>query len=263
MSLEVNQTNNLDPQATQEQIREQLEALANDPSINKPSDEEVKQYADEYEAASVEFETTRWDVGTADQGQMLLDFIRHYSRERHLWKQHEWMGVIKMQEELDLVEKQFQVQAGADPIAFEYKALEFIFHMLQNPGGIGYQAALDFDAESETYVQVFNTVAQAVETSRKALKDLDFLQQRWQAAAQGFYLEKEDGVAQEEGVIETDPEEGKYYDEELGRDVLPGEPEYKIEVFQQMMQEKYAQELAEAQAAEAAASEAAKEEESK
>lgn len=252
MSVEINQTNNLDPnltqeQASQEQIKQQLLELAKDPSINKPSEDEVKQFGEEYEAAAVSFENSRWSIGIPEEGQMILDFIRHYSRERHMWKGNEWMGVIKMQEELDLVEKEFATKGGNEPANFEYKAVEFIFHMLQNPGGIGYQSALDFEGEIETYAKVFDIIGKTIAEGRAALQDLDFLQQKWQAAAQGFYLEKEDGVVKEEGEVELDPNEGAYYDEKLKRDVIPGEPEYNIEVFQTLMQEKYAKELADQQ----------------
>lgn len=248
--VEINQTNNLDPTLSQDQIKKQLLDLAKDPSINKPSEDEVKEFAAEYEAASVAFESARWSIGIPEEGQMILDFVRHYSRERHMWKGNEWMGVVKMQEELDLVEKEFANKGGNEPIHVEYKAIEFIFHMLQNPGGIGYQAAVDFEAEIETYAKVFDVFGKTIAECRAALQDLDFLHQKWQASAQGFYLEKEDGIAKEEGEVELDPNEGAYYDEELKRDVIPGEPEYNIEVFQALMQKKYAKELADQQEAE-------------
>ncbi|NJO90399.1 MAG: hypothetical protein HC831_16690 [Chloroflexia bacterium] len=98
-----------------------------------------------------------------------------------------------------------------------------------------------FEQEVETYAVIFNEFGSVVTSAREELKELDFKQQQWAAAAQGFYLEKEGSV--------NEPTEGgdhgTYFNEDLGKEVSPGEEGYDIEKFQALMQAKYASELAE------------------
>jgi len=236
--VEVNQVNNLDPNSPegQEALNKKIEDLKKDGNINKPSREECDAFKQDFEDMGNTFAITRWGVGSAKDGNKIIDYLRHYSRERHMWKSNEWMGIIKLQEELDTVEKAYELSAKKEPVNFPYQAIEFLFHMLQNPGGMGYQAALDFESENELYAEVFDAVGATLQDARAALKELDFAQQKWQAAEQGFYLEMDEPEAKES---EGGEENGIYFDEELGRDVKPGEPEYKIEKFQKFMHAKY------------------------
>ena len=235
--IEINRVNDLDPtnHDKQKEINAQLAEIMKDPSINRPSQDEVTQFQAMYEEAAQAFGIARWSVGTPEDGRDILNFIRHFSRERHMWKENQWMGVVKMQEELNQVESAYDLGGKKAPINFGYQALEFLFHMLQNPGGIGYQSALDFESDHEIYAKVFDAVGESLNDSRNALKEVDFAQQKWAAAAQGFYLEKDAPIDEEEGGKDN----GNYFDEELGREVKPGEKEYDIAKFQKIMTQKY------------------------
>lgn len=241
--IEINRTNELkidiNTPEGQAQIMNQLKEIKDNPNINKPSREECDQFKKEYEQMEIQFSTSKWPVGIAEDGENLIDYIRYYSRERHLWKSNEWMGVIKLQEELDNSEKEYINSKREEPIKFSYPALEFMFHMFQNPGGIGYQSALDFESENEVYALTFDELGVGLQEARKALQTLDFTKQKWQAAEQGFYLEMDEPIQDDQEST------GAYFDEELGREVKAGEPGFNLEKFQKFIQEKYLKELEE------------------
>ena len=235
--IEINKVNDLDPTNVdkQKEINAQLTEIMKDPSINRPEREEIDKFKFEYEELSQAFGIGRWEVGTAEQGDKIKGFIRHFLSERYMWKENQWMGIIQLDKELEQIEDAFNLGGKKAPINFGYQALEFVFHMLQNPGGIGLTSAKDFQEDNEIYSEVFDAVGNSLQEARSALKEVDFSQQRWAAAEQGFYLEKDSPVVEEE----EGNDNGTYFDKELDRDVKPGEPEYDLGKFQKMMNEKY------------------------
>lgn len=179
----------LEINSTQE-LNEQLGKLTNDPSLNKPSEEEIEAAKKEFEDAAKAFGGKMYQIGETEDAQKFYDYIIHFIRNRFMWKKDEWMGIIKLVEEIEASEVLFK---GKKDKGFEigYQALEFVYYALTNPGGIGLQSAKDFEAEKELYVTVATEVGKQLEGARNTLKDIEFLQQKWGAAAQGFYLEME------------------------------------------------------------------------
>lgn len=174
---------------SKEELEEKLaEAIENNP--NKPSEEEIEEAKTRFEEASKDFSVKSWNVGSPEKAQEFIDFIDDFMRNRIFWKQNGWMGVIKMDEELQDAKK-FIKENENQPLKLGYQAMEFLFYSFQNPGGIGLQAALDFQSQNEIYAEVFDAVGEQLNDARKELKDIQFLQEQYAAMQQGFYLEVE------------------------------------------------------------------------
>jgi hypothetical protein len=180
------------------------EAIENNP--NKPSEEEIEEAKTRFEEASKDFSIKSWDIGTPEKSDEFIEFIDDFMKNRIFWKQNGWMGVIKMSEEFEHA-KNFIKAFPDQPIKFGYQAMEFLFYSLQNPGGIGLQAALDFQSQNEVYAEVFDAIGEQLNDARKELKEVQFLQEQYAAMQQGFYLEAEDGPLEEEVPEEEVPEE--------------------------------------------------------
>jgi len=198
--LEINNVKDLDAKLA--------EAIAN--TDNKPTDEEVEEAKQEFENKSRGFAVKLWEIGEKDDSQGNLDYIEHYILNRVFWTQTGWMGVIKMKEVIDETQNTLKTDPGIQ-LALGYQALEFMFYSFQNPGGVGYQAAVDFEAENEIYARVFDAVGNELVKARTELKEIQFLQDKYAAMAQGFYLEVEDGV-EEAPLGETPVEDGVQVD---------------------------------------------------
>jgi len=198
--LEINNVKDLDVKLA--------EAIAN--TDNKPTDEEVEEAKQEFENKSRGFAVKLWEIGEKDDSQGNLDYIEHYILNRVFWTQTGWMGVIKMKEVIDETQNTLKTDPGIQ-LALGYQALEFMFYSFQNPGGVGYQAAVDFEAENEIYARVFDAVGNELVKARTELKEIQFLQDKYAAMAQGFYLEVEDGV-EEAPLGETPVEDGVQVD---------------------------------------------------
>jgi len=188
MELEINNANDL---------KDELEKISIDASTNKPSEEEIEQAKQEFEAAVKEWQTSKYTIGEKADAQTFTDYIKHFLMNRFRWEKEAWMGIIKLTEELTAAETLFK---GSKDKGLEvgYQALEFIFFILSSPSGMGLQSAIDFEKEYDLYANVFNAVGSKVEEARNTLKNIEFLQQRWGAMAQGFYLEMEDSIDQGE-----------------------------------------------------------------
>ena len=183
-------------------------AEAIDKNDNKPTDEEVEEAQKKFQEASEEFGTKSWDIGEPESATEFTQYLSHFLRERVFWTQNGWMGVIKMQEELDDAEK-FIATNPESPLKLGYQALEFIFYSLQNPGGVGLESAKNFEGENELYAKVFDAVGSQIAEARKELKEIQFLQDQYAAMAQGFYLEVEPPPTDEEAPQGDEPVEEK------------------------------------------------------
>jgi len=193
--LEINNVKDLEPT---------LAAALEKSKDNKPSDAEVEAAQAAYDAEAKDFNIRSWDIGEADRAQVLIDYLNHYMTNRMMWSKNGWMGVLKMDEELKDAEQFIKMNPGS-PVKLGYQALEFMFYSLQNPGGVGLQAAKDFAADEEIYAEVFDSVGKNIELARADLKNIQLLQDQYAAMAQGFYLEVEDGI--EEQIAEEKAED--------------------------------------------------------
>lgn len=196
--LEINNVQELDEKLA--------EAINN--NENKPTDEEVEAAKEEFEKTSSEFATKLWLIGEKEDSQSNLDYIEHYIQNRVFWTQTGWMGVIKMQEVIEETQNTLKLEPDAH-LALGYQALEFMFYSFQNAGGVGFQSAKDFESENEIYAKVFDAIGKRIAEARTELKEIQFLQDKYAAMAQGFYLEVEDGVEEETPVSEPTPEDQK------------------------------------------------------
>jgi len=178
------------------ELTDELGELVKDPSLNKPSPEETLGAQKDFEAAAQAFTVKQYKIGTPEDAQELTDYMLHFMRNRFMWQKEAWMGTIKLVEELEASEVLFKDNKELG-LEVGYQALEFMFYALSNPGGIGLQSAKDFETENEVFIKLATAVGDQTEEARKALKDIEFLQQRWGAMAQGFYLEVEPGPDEE------------------------------------------------------------------
>lgn len=193
---------------TVKKLDEKLSKAIKD-SKNKPSDEEVKEAQEKFEEASKNFSIKSWNIGESKDAQAHIDYLNHFVANRLFWTKNGWMGVIKIDEELTDAENFIKTNTNS-PLKLGYQAIEFIFYSLQNPGGIGLQAAKDFEGENKLYAKMFDAIGDQVKEARKELKEIQILQDQYGAMAQGFYLEIEPEINKnEENQQEKSKEEKK------------------------------------------------------
>jgi len=202
------------------ELQEELEKAVKD-NPNKPTEEEIKLAGEEFEYASKVFPTMMWAVGEVADARAFCDYLSHYLRNRLFWTKNGWMGVVKLDEELKAAGNLLN---GKEPLKLGYQALEFIYYSLMNPGGVGLQSAQDFESESENYLPVMEAVSVTLEQARNKIKEIQFLQDRYAAMNQGFYLELEPAEPPADemniGTMEIDLSESV---EEPSTEPLPGE----------------------------------------
>jgi len=163
-------------------------------SKNKPSQEEIDQAEKEYNEAAQTFAITEYEIGTIKEANDIYKFFNDYLKNHVFWTKNGWMGVIKLNDEVEAKYKEFKT--NKTPFTLGYQALEFTMFMLSNPGGIGLKSAKAIELMSELYIFVMEEVSAQLEGARLKLKDIQFMYDKWVSMQQGFYLEKEDGVEQ-------------------------------------------------------------------
>ena len=192
-----------DPNKVGEAIKESLE---NSPE-NKPSKEEVEEAKKEYEEAAKNFSVKTWVLGVVEERDEIYNYLKYFIENRLFWTKNGWMGVVKLTEELDAAYE--LANASKDSIKLGYQAMEFLFYSLSNPGGIGLEAAKNFESDFDTFAKIFAYVEDEVKASRKLLEDIQFMQNKWAAMAQGFYLEVEPVEPDEELQEKGEEERGQ------------------------------------------------------
>lgn len=173
------------------------EEVKEETPAGKPTPEEVAQYKTDFDAAMKDFAESRFAISdpgqfpSNDVAMFLLDYLKKYA----LWSKTGWMGIIKMNDELN---KAMQMDNEKTGLTLDYQSLEFCGYMLMNPGNIGYDSALEFEKIADKYSQIMVKVGQKVEEARGKLRDVQYLQEKWAAGEQGFYLAELEEKAKKE-----------------------------------------------------------------
>ena len=155
--------------------------------LGKPTPEQVAQYKLDFDNAIAEFTEARFPVSESgsfkanDQAMFLLDYLKKFA----MWSKTGWMGVVKMEEELRKAQMLDNEKTG---LTFDYQTLEFCGYMLMNPGSVGYESAVEFEKIADRYSQVMSTIGEQVEIARAQLQKVQFLQEKWAAGEQGFFI---------------------------------------------------------------------------
>ena len=157
---------------------------------NKPTPEDIQKFKEEFELAATTFSTKGWVIGTKEQYDEISNFLIEYIVKYVYWTKNGWMGVIKLHEELLNIINSIKEDNTKD-FSLGYQALEFTAYILSNPGGTGLQSALDFEAKANSHMLVYELVTKELGDARKELENIQFLQNQWATAEQGFFLEKE------------------------------------------------------------------------
>lgn len=168
-----------------------------------PSREEVDQYKQDFQEAYKAFSEKKWIISDPgnfpanDVGLYLIDFMNKFA----FWSKTEWMGMIKMEEEIKAAMPLANDTTG---LQLGYLALEFCAYMMSNPGGTGLELAKEFEKQADKYSKIGIVIGTRMEEARKELKEIQFLQEKWAAGEQGFYYERE---PQDEPQVQSPTEE--------------------------------------------------------
>ena len=82
-----------------QEIQDKLASLK-DASTNKPSEEEIELVKKELDLTSEEFREKLYEIGKPDEFEKIYNFIHNFL-ENALWMKEAWMGILKLDEEID------------------------------------------------------------------------------------------------------------------------------------------------------------------
>jgi len=165
-----------------------VEEILNDPSINKPTEDEVNAATKEFNKMAAAFNKKQFKIGTPKKAGAIYDFIIKFFENHVYWTKNGWMGVLKMHEELTETRKN---RKEKDAFQVGYHGLEFLFFALSNPGGNGIESARAIEKYADIYIETMELASKKLEEARKELEAVQFAQEKVTAMQQGFYLEKE------------------------------------------------------------------------
>jgi hypothetical protein len=172
--------------------------------ISKPTPEEIAKFKAEFEAAVKDFQETKWEI--SDKGNYAANvvgmFLMDYMKRFGFWTKTGWMGMIKMDEE---VKKAMNAANETTAFCLDYQALEFCAYMMTSPGGVGLELAMEFEKIADQYSKIGIIVGTKVEEARVKLKEVQYLQEKYAASEQGFFLA--DLEPKKEEVPATEPDQ--------------------------------------------------------
>jgi len=192
MEKEIKTATEVQEKMSMEKAQEKIQEMQAEGKLNKPTEEEILESAKKLEQAKKDFGEKLFDIGTAEVADEIYDFMLTFLEKHVYWTKNGWMGVIRMYDELSEAKKN---KKDGDTFGVGYQALEFMFYALTNPGGTGLESAREIEKVADFYADLIEMTGEKLEQSRKELKDIQFLGDKLLAMQQGFYLEREDGVA--------------------------------------------------------------------
>lgn len=174
-----------------DEAQEKIKDLQEEGKLNKPTEKEINEAVDDFNAKAKVFNEKVFEIGEAEKADEIYDFLIEFIDKYVYWTKNGWMGVIKMYDELKEGKKN---RKEGQKFGVGYQALEFLFYALSNPGGTGLKSAKAIEKVADIYIEVYEESAKILEKARQDLQEIQFLQDKVAAMQQGFYLEKEDEV---------------------------------------------------------------------
>jgi hypothetical protein len=168
-----------------EETKEQIDSST---AKKGPTPEEVSEYKKEFNDKAQGFAIKEFQIGSEENAENIVNYLDHFIKYRFTWTKNAWMGVVKMNEEIELARTRLTENRV---FKLGYQALEFAFYAIENPSGIGFESAQIFEKENVEFGIVHESLAEALKSAREELKEIQFLQDRWAAGEQGFYFERE------------------------------------------------------------------------
>jgi len=153
--------------------------------INKPTEEEIEQFKQNYETLATEFNSTKYQIGDETNCSKFLDILLHYVEFNAPWTGNMWKGIPLLFKELNEIKDN-----NSTVINLSYQALEFTHAILSNPSGVGLASAMEIEKVAEELTEIFNIVNKLTDEVHKTLKNIQHTYDIYLAGLQGFYLEK-------------------------------------------------------------------------
>ena len=152
--------------------------------VNKPTEEEIEQFKLNFENAVKDFESTKYQIGDESTASKYIDFLIDYVTYDACWAKSAWMGIIKLEQELQEIKK-----SDESVLNVSFQALQFILYILSNPSGTGLESAKRIEAVANILTELFEIVDKLSKDATVVLKEIQHKQDIVSAALQGFYLE--------------------------------------------------------------------------
>jgi hypothetical protein len=155
---------------------------------NKPTDAEIAIAKQNFDEAVTEFNNKTWELGTAEEAPKLATFLLKFISEDLVWIKNGFLGIVKLDEELRNTIKH---RKEDEAISLGYHALVFLAYSINNFSGVGLKQAKKLAKFEKEYNMVFTTILEKQQESQDMIKEVQFKQDVWAAALQGFKLERE------------------------------------------------------------------------
>jgi len=157
---------------------------------NKPTKKDIENFKVAFENAAKEFQNKLWQIADEKEAWNTLEYLNDFIKNRAIWMKDSWMGMIKINEVIEDSYKNFEKNK---PLFVTYQALEFLAYIMQNGvSGIGVASAEEFEKIAEKHIKIMGNIFNVVKEARELIKEIQFKQDQWISAEQGFFLEKED-----------------------------------------------------------------------
>lgn len=159
----------------------------------KPTEEEIKEYEEALKEAYEEYE--KMPDYTLCQGPRALEVAKmsiEYNNNLYNWKNDEWKGVIMYNTTMSPIIQEL-TNGNVDSFTIDKNNLQWLYYILTNVSGRGLEAAVSFSDHEDVFVELVESVCEAMEKFKDVVENLRFLQDRVAAAYQGFYL-RQDGI---------------------------------------------------------------------
>lgn len=170
-----------------QEAQDKLKEIDPEGKLNKPTPEETKQFYEDFAKSVSDFNNKVYEISVPEKMNTIASYLLDFIERKVFWTKQGWMGVIKLNEEI----KETQRLSEGRPFTLSYQAMEFTYYALVNVGGIGLETALEMEKNAQLYAEIVEEIGNKLEAARNELKDIQFLQDKWAAAEQGFYLERE------------------------------------------------------------------------
>lgn len=150
-----------------------------------PSEEDIAQAKEEFEQRTKSLNEKTFVIADKTEAVRVVNFLMDFIKNA-TWQKRTWVGVLNYVAEATEFLKKYEEEP--QDYVLNYPPAQFLYLMLENYQGTGYEEAVKMSQIWEEYVPIYDSLRDVVEWYNKEAEECQKLQQRWALMEQGYYM---------------------------------------------------------------------------
>lgn len=150
-----------------------------------PTEEDIAQAKKDFEERTKALNEKTFIVADKTEAERVVKFLIEFIKNA-TWQKRTWVGVLNYVAEAEDFLKEYLEEAK--DYVLPYAPIQFLYLMLDNYQGTGYDEAVKMSKIWDEYIPIHDSLGDIIAWYNNEAEECQKLQQRWASMEQGYYL---------------------------------------------------------------------------